>query len=290
MRQLHNVYDIWLHHHTKLCNMLYWLVLLASMSRGGDPLWVITSPLNTYKRLHVYGHVAFATNIWKYDVILTHVCSFRPLWSTIHPNSDMSCSVLTNNEENYLRVVRVVLEDAPTHLRVLFKNRYQQKYNRQWDDTPASGQYLIAHSNTRNALPHVIDVVKHGDSSLFDVTVLCWCLLSSGCQIVPPSNTGGAISDRQLVIGIRKMRNDVVHSNTGTLSNAEFNHTKGLLNAFYTQLHWSTIIMKGMLEDPLITAECLRIVRLLQTERQRYTVLDRKLEDTVQKLEEQISK
>ena len=202
----------------------------------------------------------------------------------------MSSIALTNDEENYVRVVRVLLEDTPTHLRVLFKNQYQQTCSRQWDNTSASGQFLIAHSNTANTPKHIIDVVKQGDSSLFDARVLFWCLLSSGCRLLPQTSTGGAISDRQRVTELCTKRNDVVHSSTGTLPNADFNQIRIVLNAIYTQLQWSSIVMRGMLQDPLIAAECLRIEQQLHAERLRYSALDQKVYDVSEKLAKQKSK
>ena len=128
---------------------------------------------------------------------------------------------LTNDEENFWRLVRILYNDVPSKLRNFFKSKFQQQFNLTWCDNPTFGQLFLANANTGRTGQHIINVIQQGDSQQFDCTALFYCLLFSGTlQTVLPrprrvSARTPPITDSECIDELREMRNGsflLVHS------------------------------------------------------------------------------
>ncbi|KAI0231995.1 hypothetical protein LSAT2_017662 [Lamellibrachia satsuma] len=196
----------------------------------------------------------------------------------IRKNSNMSGAPLTPDEENFLRLIRILWDDVPCRLRAFFKSKYHQRFNIAWGDNQQSGEFFIANCDTRHIGQHIIDTIRQGDTAFYDCTALFTCLLNSKTRILHPKPRHGTrtppVQDSERVDELREMRNELAHSTSASLPSATFNTKLALLNTIYAQLHWNPTVMRQWARDPVVTAECTRLKQLLDAERQRYSGLD----------------
>ena len=200
---------------------------------------------------------------------------------------------MTNDEENFWRVVRILLDDVPCRLRDLFKTKFRRRYKRAWGDDRASGQFFIAKCNTRYTGQHIIDVIKQGDTAQYDCAALFTCLLYSGTGILQPTPRHGVrthpIEDSERIDELRVMRNDMAHARSPALPGATFNQKITSFEDIYAQLHWDPTVMRRLARDPVVTAECTRLKQQLDAEKQRYSALDLMVQDHERRLRAQES-
>ena len=201
----------------------------------------------------------------------------------------MSGAPLTNDEENFWRLVRILLEDVPDKLRHLFRNTFQERFHVAWGENQTCGEFFIANSNTRHTGQHIIDTIRQGDTALFDCTALFTCLLFSGTGILLPTPRRGVrthpIHDSERVDGLREMRNELAHATSTSLPHATFYQKLASIDTIYAQLQWNPTVMRQWARDPVVTAECVRLQQDLDAERQRYRALDTTTQDHEQRLQ-----
>ncbi|KAI0213682.1 hypothetical protein LSAT2_001256 [Lamellibrachia satsuma] len=204
----------------------------------------------------------------------------------------MSGGQLTSDEENFWRLVRILLEDVPHKLRDLFRKKFQERFYVTWGENQTSGEFFIANSNTSRTGQHIINTIRQGDTALFDSTALFTCLLFSGTGILLPKPRHGVrthpIHDSERIDDIREMRNELAHATSASLPRATFIQKLASLNTIYAQLQWNPTVMRQCARDPVVTAECVRLQQDLDAERQRYRALDltvQALDVTVQGLD-----
>ena len=75
---------------------------------------------------------------------------------------DFSTRVNTE-EENFLRLVRIILRDVPSKLRSLFKSQFASKCGMQYADNTASGNFFLNSVRHKSKDAQVISVTQNGD-------------------------------------------------------------------------------------------------------------------------------
>ncbi|KAI0217299.1 hypothetical protein LSAT2_030846, partial [Lamellibrachia satsuma] len=188
----------------------------------------------------------------------------------------MSGVPLTSDEENFWRLVRILLGDVPDKLRDLFRNTFQERFHVAWGENQTCGEFFIANCNTRRTGQHIIDTIRQGDTASFDCSALFTCLLFSGTGLLPTPRVGvrtPPIQDSERVDDLREMRNEMAHATSASLPRATFIQKLASLNTIYVQLQWSPTVMRQWARDPVVTAECVRLKHDLDAEGQIYEEL-----------------
>ena len=193
-------------------------------------------------------------------------------------------AALTDDQENFYRLVRILLDDVPNQLRAMFKDKFHALFQFVWNDNQMFGNFFITNFNSmhipgwRTPPHHVTDVIKQGDTAQFDPTALFTCLLFSGTGILLPTPRHRSrtlpIEDSERVDELRELRNFLAHATSASLSLTDFTQKLALLQTIYTQLQWNNTLMMQWAHDPVVSAECTRLEGQLTTERQRCNALD----------------
>ena len=172
-------------------------------------------------------------------------------------------------EENFLRLVRIILHDIPSKLRVLLRTEFANKYGTPYANDPVSGQVFLA--NTRDRATKA--KIQNGNSEDFDCTTLFHCLLYSRDRLLPPmrpANTRVApFFSSELVDQLREQRNLVAHSSQGEVTTPDFSTRVSELRAIYAQLGWTDTDLVNYANASIDTAECCRLWKDLSEERTR---------------------
>ena len=203
---------------------------------------------------------------------------FVVIWIRFFAEFNMSGAPLTGDEERFMRLARILLDDVPTHLRATFKAKFQARFNFTWGENRTSGEFFVANFSAPRTPRHVTDVIRHGITQQFDSTALFTCLLFSGTGILLPTPRRGTrtypFQDSERIDQLRMMRNELAHATSASLSLGSFRHKIASLNTIYAQLHWNPTLMRQWARAPVATAECVRLQQQLSVERQRYISLD----------------
>ena len=189
---------------------------------------------------------------------------------------NMSAASLTDDQERFLRIAHILLDDVPTHLRAMLKAKFQARFGFAWGDNRATGEFFFANFTARNTPLHISNVIRQGKTEAFDSTALVTCLLFSGILLPRPRRVPRPhpITDSDRVDELRELRNTLAHASSASLTQADFNQKLASLNTIYAQLHWNPTVMRQWAQDPVVTAESVRLQQLLDVERQRYISLD----------------
>ena len=96
---------------------------------------------------------------------------------------------------NFLRLCRIVLEDIPAALRLVFKDEYKRKYKQKWIDGSNSGQWFYKQERCLMRLNSVqIKLLQSGCPNDWDVTLLVHILLYSSHLLLADSFPGNQVS------------------------------------------------------------------------------------------------
>ena len=183
-------------------------------------------------------------------------------------------------EENFLRLVRIILHDLPHKLRIYFVSEYARKYGSQYGNDTASGTFFLSNVLPRNKCKDakVRSKVQNGDSTAFDCTTLFYCILYSGALLQPPmrprNSRNPPFNSSELIDQLREHRNMLAHSTSAEINQVDFNTRVIDLQAIYQQLGWSSIDLLQAATGPLTTAECFRLQQALLSERVHNNALD----------------
>ena len=97
---------------------------------------------------------------------------------------------LTPEEENFIKVTKMILEVIPKYLRQLFIEKWDHKYkNQKWQSGSVSGKFLIGKlpnavkNDWRNTV--YVENMKVGDEKNWDTTTLVFALLFSQLNLIP---------------------------------------------------------------------------------------------------------
>ena len=188
----------------------------------------------------------------------THACSLI-IDITIFQNITMA-SRLSQEEENFVKLGRILWCDVLPKLRQLFKKEFWQKFRSMYADNWQSGDLFLRYVQKQPPCDVVRNAILKGDSEEFDCTTLCYCLLDSKALQLR-SNEWKAIA------GLRSVRNDLVHCSSNTLSKHELGKREHDLISIYHALNWSVTDLKKYAADPLQTAESVKVKEYLLKER-----------------------
>ena len=90
---------------------------------------------------------------------------------------------LSDEEENFMKISKIVLNIIPKHLRQLFKTKWNDKYPREeWQSNEASGNDLM--TKIRNVNSRYAEKLKAGDEKEWDTTILVYIFLYSGLCLI----------------------------------------------------------------------------------------------------------
>ena len=203
----------------------------------------------------------------------------------------MAAALLTTGQENYLRLVRVVLSNVPHKLRNLFKTEFVKKYGKPYGDDTVSGVFFfnsVIPKNKKKLDAHVESAIQNGDSGSFDCTTLFYCILYSRALLLPPMRPKNVrlapLNTSELIDQLREQRNQLAHSPNAEVDQQAFNARVIDLTAIYQQLGWPCTDLQHAATDPLNTAECDRLRQELLTEVARNNALDQMVQNHDQRL------
>ena len=130
---------------------------------------------------------------------------------------------LSREEENFIKITRIVLEIVPKYLRKLFIEKWDQKYpNNKWQSDSASGNFLfneIQHAAKKRISGVYANNMQSGKENEWDTTTIVYILLYSELNLIPQCRPNGQRSDPLLISEeidiIRNIRNEfVAHAST----------------------------------------------------------------------------
>ena len=187
---------------------------------------------------------------------------------------------LSVDEENFLKLTRIILDELRSKLRNLFINEFARKYGYAYGDDPASGTFFLSNvlpqNKSRDAA--VRDKIQNGDSKLFDCTTLFYCLLHSAALLQPPMRPKNSwtqpYNSSELLDMLREHRNMFAHSTSAEINQVDFDDRVNVMQIIYQQLGWSCTDLQQAASDPLTTEECHRLEQALLTALTQRSALD----------------
>jgi len=138
---------------------------------------------------------------------------------------------LSAEEENFIKVTKIILEVVPMHLRTLFIETWDQKYpNNKWQSDSASGNFVfneIPNDAKKGRNRVYASNMKSGNESDWDTTTLVYAMLYSQLNLIPICRPDGQRSAPLLISEeidkIRKIRNEFfAHAASMKCSSATF--------------------------------------------------------------------
>ena len=95
---------------------------------------------------------------------------------------------LSNEEENFVKIAKIVLDVVPHHLRKLFIAKWEEKYpNEKWESNSTSGDALVVEiAKIKKVDTRYADKLKAGDEQQWDTTILVYVFLYSGLNLIDP--------------------------------------------------------------------------------------------------------
>ena len=203
-------------------------------------------------------------------------------------SSSSSLLALTKEEERYWRLVKVILGDMPRKLRGLFRSAFQKTYGQKWVDNLATGNFFMAKvPKSKKRDKHITTTVQQGISEQFDPTVLFFCLLNSGTNLLLPVVRKKELRmspffESERVDQLREQRNAVAHVTTPSLSEADFQTKIQEIEDIYTQLQWDQTQLKEAAYGRLWPGEYDRLQGEIDVEKARIDDHEQRLQDLQQ--------
>ena len=138
---------------------------------------------------------------------------------------------LTDEEENFIRICKIILEIVPKHLRSLFIDKWDQKFpNSKWQSDLASGNFLFsqipnAAKNGKNGV--YANNMKSGKESEWDTTTLVYAMMYSQLNLItncrPDDQRSAPLLISEEIDIIRKVRNEFfAHASSMQCSSPSF--------------------------------------------------------------------
>ena len=202
----------------------------------------------------------------------------------------MAAALLTTGQENYLRLVRVVLNNVPHNLRNLFKTEFVKKYGKPYGDDTVSGTFFLSNVIPKNKSrdANINTAIQNGDSASFDNTKLFYCILHSRALLLQPMRKKNVrvapLNTSELIDQLREHRNQLAHSPNAEVDQQAFNARVADLTSIYQQLGWPLTDLLHAANDPMNTAESFRLQQELLKERARNNALDQMVQKHDQRL------
>ena len=205
-------------------------------------------------------------------------------------SSSSSLLALTKEEERYWRLVKVILGDMPRKLRDLFRSAFQKTYGQKWVDNLATGNFFMAKvPKSKKRDKHITTTVEQGISEQFDPTVLFFCLLNSGTNLLLPVMRKKELRvspfyESERVDQLREQRNAVAHATTPSLSETDFQTRIREIEDIYTQLQWDQTQLKEAAYGCIWPVEYDRLQQEIDVEKARIDDHEQRLQNHEQQL------
>ena len=206
-------------------------------------------------------------------------------------SSSSSLLALTKEEERYWRLVKVILGDMPRKLRDLFRSAFQKTYGQKWVDNLATGNFFMAKvPKSKKRDKHITTTVEQGISEQFDPTVLFFCLLNSGTNLLLPVMRKKELRvspfyESERVDQLREQRNAVAHATAPSLSETDFQTRIREIEDIYTQLQWDQTQLKEAAYGRIWPVEYDRLQQEIDVEKARIDDHDQRLQNHEQRLQ-----
>ena len=100
---------------------------------------------------------------------------------------------LSNEEENFVKIAKIVLDVVPHYLRKLFITKWEEKYpNEKWESNIISGNALVAEMTKvgKKVRKDYKDKLEAGDEQQWDTTILVYVFLYSGLNLIDQRISG----------------------------------------------------------------------------------------------------
>lgn len=191
---------------------------------------------------------------------------------------------LTQEEESFWRLCRIVLDIIPKNLRTYFKLQWDLKYPQNiWQDSPGNGQHLIGQIPKKilTRFSYLKSSLSAGDSNNWDPTALLFVF--SNVAIVNQN-------ERNELEKLRKIRNDCFHSKSAAMKPQDLlKKITDIQNAFGILGFQSGLLEIATIQNaPIETQLSLQLQRQLDQERQLNDHYTKDLADRMNTLEENV--
>jgi len=99
---------------------------------------------------------------------------------------------LTDEEENFVKITKIIVEIIPKYLRKCFVEKWNRKYpNQPWQSDNASGSFLFSELSktvqTNKKREKEIEKMKEGNEQTWDTTTVVFALLDAGLNLIQGS-------------------------------------------------------------------------------------------------------
>lgn len=197
----------------------------------------------------------------------------------------MSEQSRTPDEKRFIRLIKILLGDVTIKLRQLFRSAYKEKYNKVWENDSTSGKFymtMVPKPNKREK--HMVQIVEQGNTDNFDNSVLFYCLLRSGTDLLLPGvrnkeSRVSPFSQSERVDQLRALRNAVVHATAASITEADFNAMVKEIVVIYTELQWDQTQLKEAASGILWAEEYDKLRHQAEMDRARMDDFDQRLKD-----------
>ena len=141
---------------------------------------------------------------------------------------------LNDEEQNFVKLVKIIIDVLPKHLRAFFVYKWNTKYpTNQWTNDAASGQLLhdaIPHSvkkNKRSFYNTLEQMILTGDIETWHHLALVFVLLSAGLNLIdaprPKNHRNPPFNESENIDRLREIRNTFLgHVANMSISAVEF--------------------------------------------------------------------
>ena len=139
---------------------------------------------------------------------------------------------LTDEEANFVKITKVVLEIVPKYLRECFKQQWNKKYpSHQWQSNKVSGNFLFGELGcgikSNKSREVYVNKLREGNEQQWDTTTLVFAMVQSGLSLIdgcrPKNDRISPLRISEEIEIVRDVRNSVfAHASTMSCSNEDF--------------------------------------------------------------------
>ena len=176
---------------------------------------------------------------------------------------------LNDGHEHFVKLVKIIIEVLPKHLRTLFVDKWNTKYpTQQWTHDAASGQLLHneipqgVKKNKRSFHNTLEQMILTGDIETWDPTALFFVLLFAGLNLTgacrPKKQRNPPFTESENIDRLREIRNTFfAHVPNKSISAVDFGNISTELKAIAKDVFGNTAEKEI---DEIVTSEIVTIL------------------------------
>ena len=138
--------------------------------------------------------------------------------------------VLEKEEQNFVKLAKVILDIIPKHLRIYFVGKWNSKFSQKWNSDGESGTIIqsnIPKKNRNSSYRSIEKKLLYGDEEKWDTTVLMFVLLFSGLELIEDcrkkEERNDPLRESEEIDKIREIRNSCfAHAESMRCPDSEF--------------------------------------------------------------------